>query len=213
MATFYAAPGVARFVISGQYAEAENIVNVVHIQRRNDGAFSPWSQPELRNAALRLAFAWQHFLPDLSNLVKWLEISSRDLANENGSVDLFGVSLQGASASAPLPPSNSLLIQWRTGTAGRGANGRSYLPGSLEGYTDSMGRIDAGIVATMTQKAGNVLADLGAATTELLPGPPLDLVILHKERGIPLSRSANKVLSGRCSNLISTQRRRLPKRS
>jgi hypothetical protein len=210
---FFAAPGVAQLVVAGQYGASETVVNVVHVQRKNDAGFDPWTQPQLRDAALRLGIAWQRWLPQLSSQVGWREIRSRDLSLEAGAVDLLPVLFDGATASAPTSPNVALLIQWRTGTAGRGANGRSYLPGALEGQIDALGRIEPAFVADMTTRAQGVIADLGAPTSALLPGVPLDLAILHKPKGVPLSRSATPVITGKCSNLVATQRRRLPKRA
>jgi len=210
---FVAAPGTAQFVLAGTFANSEVVVNVIHLQRKNDAAFLPWTQSELNNASLRLGVAWQRLVPLISNNVRYSEIRSRDMGSETGAVNLLSVAYQGGQSNPPIPPSNSLLIQWRTGAAGRGANGRSYLPGPVEVLTDDLGRLQENYRNDLTIAAQGVLTDLGAASTALLPGPPLDLVILHRPKGSPQTRSATPVITGRASNLIATQRRRLPQRT
>ncbi len=210
---FIASPGVAQIVLAGQYGSSEQIVSVLHVQRKNDAAFSPWSQPELRAAASRMSVAWQRFTPFISSQVAYNEIRSRDMGSETGAVDLLGTALNGGTNQEPCSPNVTYLIQWRTGTAGRGANGRTYLPGANEPQVDNMGRIVVDFRNAMTGLAQSVLADLGAPASDVLPGVPLDLVIVHKAKGVPLSRSATKVVTGRMSNLVATQRRRLPKRA
>jgi hypothetical protein len=210
---FYEAPGVAQLVLSGQYGTSEAIVSVVHVQRRGELLFTAWTQAQLRDAASRLSVGWQRFLPQLAAEAKWTEIKGRDLTSATGAVDLFSVPLQGLATGTALPPNVTALVQWRTGKAGRGANGRTYLPGALESVIDALGRTTAAYQTDMTTRAQGVITDLGAVATSALPGAPLDMVILHKARGVPLTRSADPVLIGRLSNLVGTQRRRLPKRA
>lgn len=210
---FFPAPGVAQLTVAGQYGASETIVSVLHCQRRNDAVFDPWTQPQLRDAILRLALAWQRWLPQISEQVFWKELRGRDLTTETGTVDLIAINHQGGTASAPTSPNIANLIQWRTGKAGRGANGRTYLPGCLEGQVDPMGRLPAAYMADMSTRAQGVVDDMNAATTAILPGPPLDLVVLHGPKGVPLARTADPILVGRCSNVVATQRRRLPKRA
>jgi hypothetical protein len=210
---FYPAPGVARIVLSGLYGGAEKIVSVLHVQRKNDGLLDPWTAAQLADICNRVSGAWQQWLPQLSGQVNWNEVRGRDMSSEFGAVALVPTALTGGTASAPTAPSNAVLIQWRTGTAGRGANGRTYLPGALEGQVDPMGRLETAFVTDMTQRAGAVLVDLARATSAVWLGPPLDLVVLHGPKGVPLAASATTVVTGKCSNVIGTQRRRLPKRA
>jgi hypothetical protein len=210
---FFPAPGTAQLVLAGQYANAEQIVSVIHVQKKNDGFGSVWTQQDLRNAAMRLAVAWQRFIPVMTNLVRYQEVRSRDLSSANGAVDLFGTDIQGTAGGGAFPPSVTFLLQWRTGTAGRGANGRTYLPGMVEASADGEGKIVASSVVEYSGYAQGVVNDLGAATSAVLPGPPLDMVVLHKAKGAPATRSGTPVLVGRCSSLVATQRRRLPKRA
>lgn len=209
---FVPAPGTAEFVIAGKFASAETIVSVLHVQRKNDAVFSPWTQANLRDGALRLSLGWQRFLSRISTSVAWTEIRSRDLTTETGAVDLLSVALTGTSVSAPTSCNVTYLIQWRTGTAGRGANGRTYLPGCTEDKVDSVGRVLTATVGDLGTAAQGVLTDLAAATATLTPGPPLDMVILHGPKGSPQTRSATPVTIGRGSDLVGTQRRRLPRR-
>jgi hypothetical protein len=210
---FYPTPGVARIVLSGLYGGAEKIVSVLHVARKNDALAEPWTDVTLADACNRVSGAWQQWLPQLSNQVTYNEVKGRDMSAEFGAVAMIPTLLTGATASTPTAPSNAVLIQWRTGKAGRGANGRTYLPGALEQQVDPMGRLEAAYVADMTNRAGLVLADLARATDPVWKGAPLDLVILHGPKGVPLQASATKVLAGKCSNVIGTQRRRLPQRA
>jgi hypothetical protein len=210
---FFATPGVAQLVIAGQFGNTETIVNVLHVQRKNDGLLDPWNAASLRQANQRLALAWQRLLPRVNSNVKWLELRARDLSTEFGAVDLFGVNLQGNVVGECSPPQVSFLLQWRTGMAGRGANGRSYIPGVGEAYVDSMGRITAAEVTTWDGIAAGILADLAAPSSATLPGAPLDLVVAHGPRGAAATGTASPILLGRLSTVVATQRRRLPKRA
>jgi hypothetical protein len=210
---FNPVPGVAQIVLSGTYGGSETIVNVVHVARKNDAAFAPFTQPQLRDAALRLSLAWQQILPNLSTVVAYTEAKSRDMSSETGAVDLLPLALVGGSGSEPTSPNVAYLLQWRTGRAGRGANGRSYLPGVTEGSIDGMGRLVAAVRQSITDRAELLRGDLGAATDAIHPGTPLDMVVVHGPKGVPAAASSSVVVAGRCSNLVATQRRRLPKRA
>jgi hypothetical protein len=209
---FYPAPGVAQLVMAGMYGGAEQLISVIHVQRKNDGFGEPWTQPQLRDAALRLSLGWQRWLTRLTNAVAWNEVRSRDLTIENGAVDLLGINLVGTSVGIHTTPQVTYLIQWRTGTAGRGANGRTYLAGPAEADVDGMGRVLVGRVGDLSAAAQGILTDLGGPTSAILPGSPLDMVVLHGPKGAPQSRTGTPVLLGRASGLVATQRRRLPKR-
>jgi hypothetical protein len=209
---FSPAPGVAQLVLAGKWNDSEEIVHVIHVQRKNDGLGSPWPQADLRNAALRLSLAWQRWQPVMSSIVKYQEVRSRDLASATGAVDLLAVALQGTEAGNVMPPNVCYLVQWRTGRAGRGANGRTYISGLNENSVDGMGRLVPAAIPVYSGHAQGVITDLGAPTSALLPGAPLDMVVVHKPTGVPLSRGSSPVIVGRVSSLIGSQRRRLPKR-
>ncbi len=213
MAVFSPAPGVAQCVFAGLYGNSETIVTVMHLQKKNDAAFEPWTQATLRLAAQRMSVAFQRFLPSFSSQVAYNEIRTRDLSSATGAVDLFSVPLPGGSPSQATAPNNAILLRWRTGQAGKGANGRSFFPGATEGVVDPLGRLDPAFMNTVNGQAVQFLADVNGPTSATLLGAPLDLIVLHKAKGVPLFRSGNPVLVGKVSNVIGTQRRRLPKRA
>jgi hypothetical protein len=211
--SFVEAPGVAQITLKGRYNSQEDIVNVIHVAKKNDAVFAPWTNQQLLDAILRVGLAWQRFLPRLASVAKWTEISGRDLTTEQGVVALNPVSMTGGASGTPAPPSVSFLVQWRTGRAGRGANGRNYIPGVNEAFVDEMGRFGQGEIDTWAPICAGILSDLGGATSTILPGAPLDLVILHKPKSPAITRAGAPVITGRLSNVMGSQRRRLPRRA
>jgi hypothetical protein len=209
---FAAAPGVAQLSYLGTVELVNPIANVFHVRRLNDALFEPFTPQQLADAANRLAGACLLILPRLCNPVRYQEMRGRDLTTENGSVSSLPLAHQGGIATTMFPPNTSYLMQWRTGKAGRGANGRSYFSGVPENGTNNAGFIDAAEVNTFAAIAANFLAFLAAPSDGTHPGVPLELTVLHGPKGSPQTRQASKVTSGRLNALIATQRRRLPPR-
>lgn len=209
---FVPAPGTAQYTYLGTVNLQHPIANVLHVQRKNDALFSPFTPAELELSSYRVAGALLLIAQRLVSQVKYQEIRGRDLSSENGSISSIAVAHTGGVDPPMMPPNVNFLAQWRTGQAGQGSNGRSYFPGMSDGYADDSGFITAAQISLWNTTLTNFLTFLGAATDATHQGPPLDLVITHKASGSPLTRNSTKVLTGRLSALVATQRRRLPPR-
>jgi hypothetical protein len=209
---FAAAPGVAQFSYLGSVELTNPVAIVLHVRRLNDALFEPFSAQQIKDAANRVAGAMLLFMPRLCNPVRFVEMRGRDLSLENGVVTSLPLAHQGGIATTMLPPNVAYLVQWRTGKAGRGANGRSYVPGVPENGTNNAGFVDAAEVNVWLAICQDVLAFLAAPTDATHLGAPLELSVLHGPKGSPQTRSADKVTAGRLSALVATQRRRLPPR-
>jgi hypothetical protein len=209
---FSPAPGVAQLSYLGTVELVNPIANVFHVRRLNDALFEPFSAVALDQAANRMAGALLLIIDRLCNPVRYTEMRGRDLSSETGSVTSLPLAHQGGIATTMAPPNTAYLAQWRTGKAGRGANGRSFFAGVPENGVGNAGFIDAAEVNNWSNNMTAALAFLAAPTDATHAGPPLELVVLHRPKGSPLTRSADKVTIGRLSAMVATQRRRLPPR-
>lgn len=117
-----------------------------------------------------------------------------------GGTELVGEStttLVGASPDNRPPAQVALLVQKRTGLAGRRNRGRFYWPWAVaEASVDELGRITPSTVVDFQNAFDNFLE---ALETEGVP-----MRVLHNTAGTPAD-----VIQLRVSNVVGTQRRRL----
>lgn len=149
--------------------------------------------------ALSFAANWAtNVMPVLSNACNLAGVKVKLGPNSTGAeTTVASATVGGISATQPMSPQVAPLVKKRTALGGRINNGRIYLPGMVEGYSDGAGRL--------TSAAQTALQD---AMTAFFDGSNDDgnpLVVLHTN----VALTPNLITALDVQQLVGTQKRRI----
>lgn len=163
---------------------------------------------DFEQAAVTAATAWvNNILPGQSSSLTLVQVDL--LVGQDGGDPLITTSVQGVAggtSSNMLPQNCAVLVQKRTGLAGRSNRGRFYIPLlAREAQVDQYGTIDSAERSDYQNSVNGFLGDLQSPELEFPALPP---VILHNSRGAD-TPDPTLITSMIVDPVIATQRRRL----
>lgn len=110
----------------------------------------------------------------------------------------------GLIVTAGVPQNTAFLAHKNTGSVGRGANGRCYIPGVPEASVDALGNVTAGEVAALTGQLDQWRLDWEGGA------PVVKIAVLHHGPGpVHALEPEGVVTSVTVDPRVATQRRRL----
>lgn len=197
--------GFVRIVCSGTY----NTKTWANIFYANVSPGSAISSADLQAIATAVSGLWNtNFAPSLSNLVSLTQVAVTDIGSDTGLTELDTTVHAGSQAGNSASPQVCLLLSWKIARRYRGGHPRTYLPGVIEADVDG-----AGVVTGARQTALNTACTnwrAGINGIALSGSSPVLSVVHYVKNGVVQSTpTVDDVLSGRCSPLVATQRRRL----
>jgi hypothetical protein len=196
---------VVRIALTGTYG-VKTWANVFHAIVDDTG---PVGSSDLAGIAGATSTAWStHLSPSLSNAIALTQVAATDLTSDTGLTELDTSVHTGGQAGNASPPQVALLLSWKIARRYRGGHPRTYLPGVIEADVDNYGAVIAARQTALNTGATNFRLAINSVV--VAGGTPRMAVVHYYRNGvIQATPTVDEVLSGRCSPLVATQRRRL----
>jgi len=195
------APGVVRYAVNGTY-DGHDVVNIVDMRLDTTGSIADRAGAAFDQAGIIINEWKDSMLPLMVSSYKAVSVSWIDLESEEGSVgersstDSTAFPASGSSGGAAMPGNVAARINKNT-TATRGQRqGRMYLVGVSEAWTQSAepNTIDSGSTAVINTKLAAFLGDINQSDTSVFDFGS-EMVVVHTKDGVFTSASVVTTLS------------------
>lgn len=172
--------------------------------------------PTLANAeSIKSAFV-TYMTPTLQSQYKTQKVAMRyqDSPTEQTYIETTSAADAAGSGTSPLPSNCAIVIQKKTGLAGKKNRGRFFVPGINEGLVNALGDIDSGAVASLQTNVNAMYTAWNTVVDELVIHHNIPYV-----KGVPgtggpdPSQIPTNITSLVVAPRIGTQRRRMATRS